>query len=85
MTDRECSFAVLLALFDLSRAGLPSTLERVAGRLDLSARLVDAALGRLSRAGLVRGARLTLHGLALASSLDGTRAGLCGSHARLAA
>ena len=82
MTNRECSFAVLLALFDLARAGLPSNRERIAGRLDLSATVVRDALDRLTRAGFVRGARLTLTGLALASSLDATRATL---HVRLAA
>ena len=82
MSHRECSFAVLLALFDLSRAGLPSSRDRVAGRLDLSVSDVRDALDRLGRVGLVRGARLTLTGLALASSLDATRATL---HVRLAA
>jgi DNA-binding IscR family transcriptional regulator len=76
MTDRECSFVVLLSLFDLSRLGLPSTPERVAGRLDLSEAIVDAALARLATAGLVRSCRLTLPGLALASSLEATRASL---------
>ena len=82
MTDRECSFAVLLALFDLARAGLPSSCVRVAGRLDLPLAAVDAALHRLASAGLVSGSRLTLSGLALASSLDATRASL---NVRLAA
>ena len=76
MTNRECSFAVLLALFDLARAGLPSRSARVAGRLDLPLGAVDAALHRLAGAGLVSGCRLTLSGLALASSLDATRASL---------
>lgn len=76
MTNRECSFAVLLALFDLTRAGLPCTGDRVAGRLDVDRVRVDGALARLGVAGLVRGARLTLSGLALASSLDATRASL---------
>ena len=82
MTHRECSFAVLLALFDLTRAGLPSDRERVAARLDLTPTVVRDALDRLTCAGLVRGERLTLAGLALASSLDATCATL---HVRLAA
>ncbi len=85
MTDRECSFAVLLALFDLSRAGLPGSRERVAGRLDLSTPLVDGALARLARAGFVHRSRLTLHGLALASSLEVTRSSLRVHRDRLAA
>lgn len=76
MTDRECSFTVLLALFDLTRAGLPGSRERLAGRLGLSTSRVDGALGRLGEVGLVRGTRLTLQGLALASSLDTTRASM---------
>jgi DNA-binding IscR family transcriptional regulator len=76
MTHRECSFAVLLALFDLARAGLPSSATRVAGRLDLPVAPVEAALARLASTGLVSGSRLTLPGLALASSLDATRASL---------
>lgn len=76
MTDRECSFAVLLALFDLARAGLPSTRERIADRLALSRSSIDAALLRLASAGLVASTRLTLSGLALATSLDATRATL---------
>jgi hypothetical protein len=82
MTNRECSFAVLLALFDLARLGLPSSSLRVAGRLDLRIATVDAALSRLASSGLVSGSRLTLSGLALASSLDATRASL---NVRLAA
>jgi Mn-dependent DtxR family transcriptional regulator len=74
MTDRERSFAVLLALFDLSRAGLPCTRERIAGRLGLNAMHVSSALSRLERVGLVHRARLSLTGLALASSLDRARA-----------
>jgi len=74
MTDREISFAVLLALFDLTRAGIPTTPTRIAARLDLSVARVDAALVRLASSGLVVRARLTLAGLALASSLDRTRA-----------
>lgn len=81
MTDRERSFTVLLALLDLARAGLPSTSERVAGRIAMCRPLVDAALTRLTRAGFVRGARLTLQGLALASSLDTTRASVTMSRA----
>jgi hypothetical protein len=76
MTDRECSFAVLLALFDLARAGLPSSRERLAGRLALSASSIDAALMRLTSARMVRGTRLTLSGLALATSLATTRTAL---------
>ncbi len=82
MTDRETSFAVLLALFDLARAGLPSSAARIAGRLDVAPSSVTAALGRLATVGLVSGTRLTLSGLALASSLDGTRASM---HVRAAA
>lgn len=76
MTNRECSFTVLLALFDLSRAGLPSTRDRLAGRLGLGAPIVEAALDRLTHAGMVQGTRLTLSGLALAASLDRARATL---------
>ena len=82
MTDREISFAVLLALFDLARAGLPSSAARIAGRLDLPPSSVTASLARLATTGLVAGTRLTLSGLALASSLDGTRASM---HVRMAA
>jgi len=74
MTDRERSFAVLLALFDLSRAGLPCTRERIAGRLGLAVAHVAAASSRLERAGFVQRGRLSLTGLALASSLDRARA-----------
>lgn len=70
MTNRERSFAVLLALFDLSRAGLSCCQDRIAGRLAMPTDAVEASLERLRGAGLVSGSRLTLTGLALASSLD---------------
>jgi predicted transcriptional regulator len=77
MTDRERSFAVLLALFDLSRAALPCTRERIAGRLGMSTSHVAAALARLTRASFVERGRLSLRGLALASSLDRARTSVC--------
>lgn len=73
MTHREISLAVLLAFFDLSHAGLPVSVERVAGRLGLGASDVSAALDRLAQRGFVRGRSLTLAGLAIASSLDASR------------
>lgn len=79
MTNRERSFAVLLALFDLSRAGLPCTRDRVAGRLGMSSADVGSALSRLGAAGLVHAGRLSLGGLALAASLDRARVDLSSS------
>lgn len=76
MNDRERSFAVLLALFDLARAGLPSDPDRLAGRLGIATVDVHATLHRLARGGFVQGARLTLTGLAVASSLDRARASI---------
>ena len=71
MTDRQCSFADLLALFDLARAGLPTDVARVGGRAGIDLARTRAALDRLCRGGLARAepARLTLAGLALATSL----------------
>jgi DNA-binding MarR family transcriptional regulator len=77
MTNRERSFAVLLALFDLARAGLPADPRRLAGRLGMSEPDVRAALARLSRASFVARGRLSLTGLALASSLDRARSSAC--------
>jgi hypothetical protein len=79
MTHREQSFAVLLALFDLSRAGLPCSPARVAGRIGMCLADVDAALCRLATSGLVSGTRLSLTGLAIAASLDATRATITSS------
>lgn len=82
MTDRERSFTVLLALFDLARLGLPCNRARIAGRVGLSEPHVAAALARLARASFVRRGRLSLTGLALATSLDRARASV---HTLLAA
>jgi len=79
MTNRERSFAVLLALFDLSRAGLPCSPTRVAGRIGMHVADVDAALARLATTGLVSGTRLSLGGLAIAASHDATRASISAS------
>jgi Mn-dependent DtxR family transcriptional regulator len=70
MTHREQSLALLVALLDLVRAGLPPDAARLAGRLGLSLAEVEAALTRLASVGLVvQPARLTMTGLALATSL----------------
>jgi hypothetical protein len=81
-TDRTTlRAAVLLALFDLARLGrLESktelvTVEIVAGRIGASSRDVRGALLELDRRELADAgrARLTLRGLALASSLAAIR------------
>jgi hypothetical protein len=70
MTHREQSLSLLVALLDLARAGLPLETGRLAGRIGLSMADTEAALGRLESVGLVvRGPRLTMTGLALATSL----------------
>ena len=73
MNDRALALAVVLALFDLTRAGLEPSIERLSGRLGSPERPVRRALERLRARGLVRELRLTLIGLALAASLDQSR------------
>lgn len=76
MTHRERSFAVLLAFFDLARAGLPADPGRLAGRLGLGIADVNATLRRLTQGGFVTRGRLSLTGLAVAASLDRARASM---------
>jgi DNA-binding IclR family transcriptional regulator len=74
MTHREQSLAVLVALLDLVRAGLPASVSRLAGRLGMQVADTEAALARLATVGLVvDGPRLTMTGLALSTSLAAER------------
>ena len=69
--SRDQSLALLVAVLDLVRAGLPPEAARLGGRLGLSLPDTEAALSRLASVGLVtaKPARLTMTGLALATSL----------------
>ncbi len=75
MNHREQSLSLLVALLDLVRAGLPTDVVRLAGRVGLTTLEAEASLGRLASVGLVApgSPRLTMTGLALATSLAEAR------------
>lgn len=73
--DKTLLRSVLVALFDLARANLPATVDRVGGRVGLSDDLTRRVLARLEADGLVDAhrVRLTIVGLAIATRLTGER------------
>lgn len=70
-TDKRLLGATLLALFDLARANVPASVERLGGRLGASDDRIRRALARLERDGLADAerVRLSLLGLAIATRL----------------
>ncbi len=76
MSSHPSLATFVLGLFDLARLGLGADVERLAGRLGVEPALARRALAELDRRGFVDAerVRLTLLGLALASSLERERA-----------
>lgn len=67
--------SILFVLFDLARADRPATVDRIAARLGTSPNQVRQRLDQLERLKLVdaQRVRLTLAGLAIATSLSANR------------
>lgn len=74
--DKNILRSVLVALFDLARANLPATVQRVGGRVGLPDELTRRALAQLERDGLADATRvrLSMVGLAIATRLCEQRA-----------
>lgn len=89
MNDETLLFGTLRALFQLARTDLPADAGTLAARLGVRPVRLAQALLHLERKGLVDAGRvrLTLHGLAVAASLDAAlrRRGEAGAADRLAA
>ena len=69
--DKIILRSVLVALFDLARANLPATVDRLGGRVGLPDDLTRRALAHLETDGLADATRvrLSMLGLALATRL----------------
>jgi hypothetical protein len=84
-TTRDEAIALLLAFYDLARAGCRADLGVLAGRLGWGVGRVVRVLGHLERRGMAdrAGCRLSLGGLAMSVALAAERDGAAADRAEL--